>query len=298
MTVAAGSDRMRAAMLLAFLATAGLAGCSEGQDANAPGSLAEAELAADSLPVEATATTGVIRGIVVDEAIRPLSGVAIRLAGGANTTSNEAGAFGFDGLEAGTYFFTAAHRGYASVQQSVDVEVGIDDPPAVRVLLSALPTQAPFIEAFNTRLFLTTGAWVAGVGGVVVSSLLPIDEGSFAFGLDITPNATVSQAEFVWTATTPLGLSALAAGGTYGEDGAVETDGFPGQSPITARTLATIGNETADTVAFTFWAWPDGDLPAGVHVEQAVDVFVHVFHNLDPAEGWTFVADGAHALPP
>jgi hypothetical protein len=296
MTGRGRSDDVRAAAAFALLFAALLAGCSDGGEPRTT-SLADAEQAAESLPVEATATTGVIRGIVVDEAIRPLPGVAIHLAGGPDTKSNPGGAFGFDGLEAGTYFFTAALHGYATVQQSVDVEAGVDDPPIVRVLLTAVPAATPFIEAFSARLFLTTSAWVAGVGGVVVSSLLPIDEGSFVLAVDITPNATVAQSEFVWTATTPLGLSAMASGGTYGEDGAVEVTRFSGQSPITARTAATLGNDTADAVVFTFWAWPDGDVPAGVHLEQPVDAFVHVFHNLEPAEGWTFVADGSHPLP-
>jgi hypothetical protein len=114
----------------------------------------------------------------------------------------------------------------------------------------------------------------------------------------VTPNATVAQAEFIWVATTPLGLSALAGGGTYNEDGAIEDGGFSGQSPIVARTAATIGNDTAEQVSYTFWAWPDGDVPVGVHLEQSVDVFVHVFHNVEPAADWAFVEDGAYPLPP
>src|SRR5687767_10257567 len=65
----------------------------------------------DELELEATATTGVIRGIVVDEAIRPVAGAEVGTtlpdgAGARNTTSADDGAFGFDGLPPGTYFLT------------------------------------------------------------------------------------------------------------------------------------------------------------------------------------------------
>lgn len=76
-----------------------LAGCSQG------GSPDEADVNLPDLGLEATATTGLIRGVVVDEAIRPIEGAKISLQAGSasqETTTTPEGAFGFDGLEPGT----------------------------------------------------------------------------------------------------------------------------------------------------------------------------------------------------
>src|SRR5688572_33036463 len=102
-------------LLLALLA---LAGCSG--DAGGP---AAEGLGAQASTVEATATTGGIRGVVVDDAVRPIAGAEVKVQGSdKTTTSDSSGLFTISGLEAGTYVVLASHPLYDQVQQTVPVE--------------------------------------------------------------------------------------------------------------------------------------------------------------------------------
>ena len=273
-----------------------LAGCSAEGDPEAD-ALAEAERAARELDVEATDTTGVIRGVVVDQSITPLAGAFVDLANtGMNTTTTEAGVFAFEGLEAGTYFLTATLLDYTTVQQSVEVVAGVDDPDAVRVMLQAVPRGIPSITSLTAVIFLSGSGWVDGVGGVTVSSLT--GEGNFFFEVEIPPNGTVAQTELVWDPTTPLGAEGRPGGGTYSGNDDIDTDSFAGTSPLIMRANATDeGGDTADNVRYDFYAWPSSGLPAGFQFNQKIDAYVNVFYNFRPNDGWTFVADGPHPLP-
>jgi hypothetical protein len=122
---------MAAARWLAvMLMSLGLAGCAAGGD----GSEEADDLAVSDLGLEATATTGIIRGVVVDEAIRPLPGVRVTLVVEGETKqteSNDAGAFGFDSLPPGTYFLKAERFGFESIQQAAEVKAGDSQPRAL-----------------------------------------------------------------------------------------------------------------------------------------------------------------------
>src|SRR5688572_25608227 len=94
--------RTLAMALMLFLA--GCSGSADSDDADqppAPGDDAFKGLVA-------TDTTGVIRGIVVDQTIRPLGGALVETTvpekGKVSATSLEDGSFGFDKLPEGTYF--------------------------------------------------------------------------------------------------------------------------------------------------------------------------------------------------
>lgn len=103
----------------------------------------------DDLDVEATATTGVIRGVVVDERIVPVAGATIQLGGATEqkeTTSDDQGRFGFEDLAPGTYFLTAKHLLYTEVQTTVEVVAGDSEPPVTKVLLVRRFSQDPFHE--------------------------------------------------------------------------------------------------------------------------------------------------------
>jgi hypothetical protein len=224
----------------------------------------------------------------------------VTLQGGRETTSNDAGAFGFDDLEAGTYFLQAALDGYVEVQQSVDVVAGVDAPEAVRVLLARIPQATPFIEMLSAKIHLTGAVWLTipgqFSGGVSVGNL--IGEGNYVFGIEITPGGTVAQTELVWEATQPLGEIGAGCGGTFDGDEPVQTDCFEGASPIVARANVTGDNLSADSISYSFWARPLDPAPVGLQFDQAIDVFITVFHNFMPRDGWTFTGDGEHPLPP
>ena len=136
---------VRAVLVLLVLA---LAGCSGG---GAPA--ADGATAPEGAPeLKATATTGVLRGIVVDDAIRPLRNATVNVTGpGAAlaAATGDDGFFGFAGLAPGTYFVTVSRLAHTTLQQSVEVVAGVDDPPLVRVQLTFLPSEAPFVLALQ-----------------------------------------------------------------------------------------------------------------------------------------------------
>src|SRR5688572_17724784 len=107
---------MRALAALALLAGALLAGCSSSSN----DSPSEDGPTFDDLGLEATSSTGVIRGLVVDEAIRPVEGARVRLQGGdapSEALTTDLGTFGFEGLAPGTYFLSVSKPGFFDAQQ-------------------------------------------------------------------------------------------------------------------------------------------------------------------------------------
>src|SRR5688572_666453 len=101
-----------------------LAGCSGGEEGPAA-------------PLEATPTTGILRGVVVDAAIRPLAGVRITVpqpdGTERNATTPEDGGFAFDGLAPGAYVVHARRLGYLDASVSTNVTAGVAEPEAVRL---------------------------------------------------------------------------------------------------------------------------------------------------------------------
>lgn len=108
-----------------------------------------------------TATTGGIRGLVVDQAVRPLAGAHVTLAGGANKTTGADGLFNFTNLQPGDYFVQVVKPGYKSVQASATVKAGVVDPPVVKVLLEALSSAQPYLDFFKLDGFYECASSVA-----------------------------------------------------------------------------------------------------------------------------------------
>ena len=137
-----------------------LAGCSGG------GQQAEAtDDGFGDLEVEVTATTGAIRGIVVDERITPIEGASITLRGPnveQAATSDVEGRFRFSNLAPGSYFLEVTSPLHQSAQTTVDVVAGVAEPPVTKVLLSRLFAQEPFVEQYKHDGFIQCNQ--AGVG--------------------------------------------------------------------------------------------------------------------------------------
>src|SRR5690349_15961209 len=109
----------RAAAAALLFAVLTLAGCSQPPAKDTVDDDPTLELG-----LEATDTTGVLRGVVVDEAIRPVANVSIVATGSGATrmaTSNADGAFGFDGLSPGVYIVKASKPGFFPAQTNADV---------------------------------------------------------------------------------------------------------------------------------------------------------------------------------
>lgn len=121
-----------------------LAGCSSpAADDAGPGEF-------DGLDVQSSSTTGVIVGVVVDQAIRPVTDVTVTIGKPdgteASDKTDDLGRFAFGNLVPGTYVVSTRHPQFTSAQSTVEVEAGIEDPPAVRMLIERLFSQDPYSE--------------------------------------------------------------------------------------------------------------------------------------------------------
>ena len=159
---------MRSAPLLTMVAIAALllAGCAQ--------PTAEEPAASDfeDLNVAATATTGILIGIVVDEAIRPVEGVTIKVTkpdgGLLEDKTDDQGRFAFSGLVPGSYLVQAAHPQFTAAQSTAEVEAGVEDPPVVRILLERLFSQTPFSEVIKFDGYIAC-AYAVGVSSTCVN---------------------------------------------------------------------------------------------------------------------------------
>lgn len=270
-----------------------VAGCSHGADAP----IQEFEDVVQDLDLHATATTGVLRGVVIDAAVRPLQDARIELQPDRVTSSNANGAFGFDGLEEGSYSLRVSKAGYMASQQVVQVVAGDEQPPIVRVMLSLVPSTEPYIEQFKVDIFLFAAYDKPGGYGSLGN---PLDNSeSIAFELDFQPNATLEQSEFVWDATTPLGTSLYVSGATRDLNGPVNRSVVQGSSPLMHRARASNETAMADSVSFFFHAADSHALPVqfGLLLNQKIVAYVLVFHHFEPPEDWLFTRDGAPEPP-
>lgn len=138
--------------LLFVIPSLALAGCSQ-DPAGSDGTGDDVPTNFEDFELQASETTGILRGVVIDEAIRPLGGVLVVVMkpGGGNLTmeTEDDGLFGFDGLEAGTYFLTASKATYVGTQVSAEVVAGEDSPDAIKVLLAADPAFAPYVQPYH-----------------------------------------------------------------------------------------------------------------------------------------------------
>ena len=261
--------------------------------------------------LEATETTGVIRGVVVDSAIVPIVGATITISTtGQSTATNEDGAFGFDGLEPGTYFFEVTKLGYAPVQQSADVEAGVAQPPVVRVQM--LPDES-FVDPYS-EMFQYDGFYQCGTSVVVVCAApgillgffgqpdpIGIDSSAVTFYWETTPEFV--QTEMVWDSTQTLSPELLMQQEAL--DTACEGDTLlkntEGESPLRSRVNRTnldrtdIGGECG--IYYSIFAGGAQGTPAGFSIEQKFTWYVTSFYGFEPDEDWWFIHDGFHPAP-
>ncbi|MEA3202654.1 MAG: Carboxypeptidase regulatory-like domain [Thermoplasmata archaeon] len=204
------------AILLLLLLAVSLGGCSSKAAAPTPAT-------AGDLDLQATATTGVIRGVVVDEAIRPLAGAAVTATAQGHTlatNSTASGSFGFQGLPPGTYIVKAHKAGFKDVQTSAEVKAGVGDPAPVKVTLGTDTSFVrPYAVGFVFRGFIDCGVTTPAVGIAVCS--IPNGPTCGADPVPCTGNVTADnfaafvpvdggvplwiQHELVWKATQTAG---------------------------------------------------------------------------------------------
>jgi hypothetical protein len=286
----------RVGFLVCTLLAAILAGCT-GSSAG-PKEEEQFEEAPEFQEVEVTAETGAIRGIVVDEAIVPISGADVGLSpGGLTTTSGESGAFVFDDLEPGTYFVRVTKLGYFSAQQSVEVVAGVEEPPVVKVLLQADISFAPYTQLQVWEGFLQCGVTVyVAVTGVGFNACGLVDDGFITYFTMDDGIPDKSQAEMIWDSTQTLSPE-LSLG--YYRSGTTNWKNFQGPSPIILpATYDEIvdgrpdGENATDNPMRVF---PPYSRPAGfgMTLNQDFTVYMTYFYGFLPREDWAFILDGA-----
>lgn len=302
---------MRAGGYLALATAFGLllAGCSGSGSGSSTSGDETSGFPTATVDVEPTETTGIIRGVVVDQAIRPVVGATISIAGTQESTmSNEEGAFGFEDLAPGTYFMTAHKSGYREVQAAADVVAGVSDPDIVRIKLQADPKLLAYVQPYThdiyiectTSLVVLCGApnlasgWMCDgtipPGGVCLGNLTA---DTFTWNTYFDPNATMIQNEMVWQSTQTLSpdlyFEMEALEGTC--DGASFITSGEGPSPLLVKANATeledsdIGGDCP-----IYYSIFSGGL-AGVTVEQRATMYIHAFYNYLPPEDWRFTTD-------
>lgn len=304
---------------LALLLALGLAGCGAPAEPNQAANVPEG---LDKLALQATATTGVIRGVVVDEAIRPVANASVTARGpGAERTSSTSadGLFGFDGLEPGSWFVSVSKVAYEDAQVSTEVVAGVADPAVVKVLLVFVPSEAPFLTELHVEAFVQ--CIIPGANVCAIVNLYPcivagycdpvVDDTSFVVlhdevvGLQRVPDWL--QTEILWESTQ----AATPGFGIQYSDYDAESPGrgassqtVRGRSPL----VYSMGEELLSEwevgltkgIGHEIFGHMDetsaiGSL--GFVLNQRVDFYFHVFYGYLPAEGWQFSVDGASPPP-
>jgi hypothetical protein len=293
---------------LAILATAFLAGCnSPSEDA-----ATDSGPTFDDLGLQATSSTGLIRGVVVDEAVRPIPGARVKLQGDQpmEAVTTDLGTFGFDDLEPGTYFMTIGKPGYFDAQQSADVVAGVAEPPIVKVQLAMDVANQPYYENYVFEGFIECSGTFVAVGYAVcsgpniVSELTGTDnvtQDDFGVRYALSKKPTWLQSEMVWQSTQALGdkMSVMYSWECDTNDGFLCDHGVAGTSPLLltadAEAIEEINHGDYDQEIFVrvFNEGLDetqvgvgGGL--GVTLQQRFTVFTHAFYGYEPTEGWRF----------
>ena len=310
----------RAAGALAVLCALLLAGCAQAHGAAPATSSGPPGLAA-------TATTGVIRGVVVDDAIRPVANasVTVRGPGGQNRTAitGPDGFFGFQDLAPGDWFVKAHKRAYTDTQQDVSVVAGVGAPPVVKLQLAIIPSQVPFANTFKVDAFvecIVPGANVCAIANLYPCALAGYCNNATAdtsFVLLYDPLVTLQrvpdwlQGEIVWDSTQAVSdwlnirYSAHEPADGAGLD--ARQGAAMGPSPIVTMlnhtTLTTWETGVKKGIMYEFFGCMPEMAPynigcAGFVLNQKVALYFNVFYGYTPPEGWVFAKEGTVPPPP
>jgi hypothetical protein len=303
-----------------------LSGCSAAGD-HSISSTDPLQAAAEQLPVQATETTGVIRGVVVDDAIRPLAGVTVLARGPAagQALTAATGAFGLQGLPPGSYLLSASKPGFLPRQVQASVVAGDSMPGVVKIQLAANRSyEPPYVQVQKTRGFIecTTTKLApcqASNTCLQVVGCRNLTDDRSVFRLQIDANPAFVQSEWVWKATsasnekirfqmasedtTRPGCSGKWLNQTHDErspsyttaEGALFGALRQGSTMCAVKYSVQAGSFADPTCLDPS---PDnGFMCPGWTVQQDFDVYLHSFYGYHPPHGWRFTHDG-DADPP
>lgn len=300
-----------------------LAGCSGG---GSPAQDPEDGFA--GLGLKATSTTGILRGIVLDERIVPVEGANVSLSPEPREAqTDDQGRFGFNGLRPGAYIVHVSKPGHLPIQQATGVSAGVDEPPLVQVLLERDVESLPYFQGSVWDGFIECGLnilplcatpnlimQIAGLGNLTTdrwAGVVPID-----------PEPLLVQSEMVWDANGPsdrMRFDHSRWNRTNQEYGGTCDCEVEGTSPLLLASNATVAREntwgrSADLMLRVYsggidgtsnpfdpdgcWApTPSACRGVGYAIQQNFQVFTHVFHRFTPPDGWRFTVDGPPDVP-
>lgn len=283
----------------------------------------------------AVAATGLLRGVVVDEAIRPLSGAAVGLqlpdGSARNTTSGDDGTWRVTDLPAGAYLVTVTLAGFLDHRTTANVTAGLLDPPAVRAVLAVDQRQLASIAAFAFEGFLQCSFTAIALRqacdvdeavrpACTTAGVCPgnVTEDRFMAVHNVAGEGLAYiQSEITWDASTQLGqsLGAVPAARDPATGTLQSYAGVEGSSPLIVPLPGDVANAFGLGAGGTeyalriFGGYVEGTAPpclpspagcqwgVGIALQQSFTVVTHVFYGFAPPEGWQFGRDGLPALP-
>ncbi|MHB1262472.1 MAG: carboxypeptidase-like regulatory domain-containing protein [Thermoplasmatota archaeon] len=291
----------RAAVLAALLA---LTGCADpGPD---DGSSADA-------------ASGFIDGVVVDSAIRPLAGVAVRATGqaAANATTDGNGTFRLGPLPLGAYAVSANRTGYIEAVLTANAVADGEDAPVLKLVLEANFQTFPYVETFVFEGYIECGTSSIAVCAVPNFATLALCDTADtcmgnvtadSFNVNHVPEGVPDwvQSELVWTPTVDASdrFYFSVSHYTIGEESELETvyNSTRGTSPLLLTVPGNASHESGLGVTegyreSVFSAAIDGTTPPGCElpctgpgfaVQQRFTIYTHFFYHYQPPQGWRF----------
>lgn len=263
--------------LLAVLALASvaLAGCASGGGKATPDDVVS-DKDFDGLGLKADSDTGILRGVVIDDAIRPIAGALVTLIvspeSNKTMTTKEDGVFGFDQLAPGEYFLQVTKAGFVSVQSSGRVEVGVANPDPVKVQMLADKSSLPYVESHHLDGYIQCSVRamvIAEQCGVTDADVVNEDD-------DLVARPAWIQSEMIWTSTQAFGDELSLAIRCYADsdpagkcaDGQQTVIRSEGKNPQVARINGTLieqwalGGPGGDPLHISLFAFGRSDLDA------------------------------------
>lgn len=307
---------------LAFL----LAGCSDG------GKDASTATGATAGP----GGTGTLAGLVVDEAVRPLSDANVTATGASgtlNATTGADGMFRFEDLAPGVYLVQVAKKFYSAHQQAVDVRESVGEPVLAKFQLSFQAATVPFADLYKFDGYFECGVAFPGGGtngcanvNIVTGIMLcSFDLPCFNVTADrsvelipIFPQPEFIQSELAWTPTTEAGSHLVfglgAATREELQDGFADGYNFTeGPSPLMLTLFdadledSRIGIEerelliqvsSSQSIFIPVCSDVEPSCGVGLPVQQPYTTFTHAFYGYRPPSGWLFTETGQAPPPP
>ncbi|HUR25840.1 MAG TPA: carboxypeptidase-like regulatory domain-containing protein [Candidatus Thermoplasmatota archaeon] len=282
-----------------------LAGCSDG-GADDGGETRGAPLAEGK---------GILAGIVVDPALRPLADAQVSATppGGEalHATTDLNGSFAFVGVSPGTYAVEATKERHLSAHAIAQVPEG-GAGPLVHLVLEVQADELPFVIAVKWEGYIGCAFSYGNLCSVPAQGGADAigDQSAHLFWDEYVGQARIPdavQGEAVWEATlatseqlqpiygwsTPDEWRAFQYGGVFDS---VST-ASPSFYRVPREDMLKVGLGTDVGLVVEFYSGDPSGLPAGLTINQPIRLFLHDFYGYEPPDAWRFVTDGAPPPP-